>query len=513
LGELWDKLSDLSKSNMYPFHMPGHKRNASCGMDTALLFDHDITEIDDFDNLHDARDLLRTCQNRANDLYKAGETFFLVNGSTCGVLSAISAVTADGDTILTARNCHKSLYHAAYLRNLNLRYLYPENIEGYDFCGAVTKASVEEALGVNKDIKAVFITSPTYEGVYSDVRAIADVAHSHNIPLIVDEAHGAHLGIAKGMPEGAITQGADIVIHSLHKTLPCITQSALLHVSGSYVDRDRLKRFLRIYQTSSPSYLMMASIDDGISYMTRYGDDFATKLLSYHDKILANTRKLKHLIVPDYSVIADPCKIVIACKDNSITGSDIYDHLRNRYALQPEMACKSYVLMIITGMDTLEGIERLIEAIKEIDKDIDKKINKDIDTEIDTVIEDKADLYDLYNAEDTKKQVDSSNAEDKINPGNLSMAESRTDSYTPCDIKMTLTKAWDTDHEEILLDKADGRIAADFVNLYPPGIPLVVPGEVITNKLIDNIKENLTEGLNVQGISEGRLIRVVKWGK
>ena len=209
MGQLWDKLGDLSRSNMYPYHMPGHKRNAGCGMDTALFFDHDITEIDDFDNLHDARDIIMDCQNRANALYKAGETYFLVNGSTCGVLSAISAVTGDGDTILTARNCHKSLYHAAYLRNLKLEYLYPQRISGYDFCGAVKPEDIDAALKAGTSIKAVFITSPTYEGVYSDVRAIADIAHSYGAALIVDEAHGAHLGISDRISEGAIEGGAD----------------------------------------------------------------------------------------------------------------------------------------------------------------------------------------------------------------------------------------------------------------------------------------------------------------
>lgn len=470
MGELWDKLTELSNSDMYPFHMPGHKRNTDSSMATTFMFDHDITEIDDFDNLHDASGILYTCQKRANVLYKAGETFFLVNGSTCGVLSAVSAAVHDGDTILTARNCHKSLYHASYLHNLNLEYLYPGNVCGYDFCGSVSPEDVSKALLADSKIKAVFITSPTYEGVYSDIWKIADIAHKHGIPLIVDEAHGAHLGFGSGMPEGAIAQGADIVIHSLHKTLPSVTQTALLHVSGDLVDRDRLKRYLRIYQSSSPSYLMMASIDDCISYMRHHGDEYVKALLTYHDQILGAARKLKYLDVPGYSVVNDPCKIVISCKNTSITGLQLYDLLRTRYGLQPEMACASYVLMIITGMDTIKGIERLIEAIE----DIDAKIV--------------------------------SNSEDSVIDQYLCKSDAKT---LVLNKKMSLRDAWDCEHEYILLDSAIGRVSGDFVNLYPPGIPLVVPGEEITESLIAAIKENLAKGLNVQGIKQKSLIRVV----
>ncbi len=497
MGELWDKLTELSNSDMYPFHMPGHKRNTNTGMSTDLFFDRDITEIDDFDNLHDASSLLYTCQKRANDLYKAGETFFLVNGSTCGVLSAVSAAAGDGDTILTARNCHKSLFHAAYLRNLNLKYLYPENTAGFGFCGPVSPDDVADALMNNTEVKAVFITSPTYEGVYSDIRKIADIAHSHGLPLIVDEAHGAHLDIAEGMPEGAIAQGADIVIHSLHKTLPSVTQTALLHVNGDLVDRDRLKRFLRIYQSSSPSYLMMASIDDCISYMTQHGDEYAKALLSYHDQILDAAGRLKHLEVPGYSVVNDPCKIVISCRDTSITGTQLYDILRSRYGLQPEMACESYVLMIITGMDTQKGIERLIEALEDIDGAIESKIDE-FDSETDHELNPDciSEGYLENDHEVNSKDNSEANNESDIRHERLTRS-------------ISLRDAWDREHEYIPLDSAPGRVAGDFVNLYPPGIPLVVPGEEISADLIKAIREDLDKGLNVQGIEQKSLIRVV----
>mgnify|MGYP002624913461 FL=1 len=485
MGKLWDNLTDLSQSNMYPFHMPGHKRNAIAGLDTDHLFSNDITEIDDFDNLHDPKDLLLDCQKLANVLYKASDTFYLVNGSTSGVMSSVFASTNEGDTILTARNCHKSLYHVAYLRNLNLKYVYPKTVSGFDFSGEISPKSIEKVLDNNaSDIKAVFITSPTYEGIYSDIKAISDIVHAYGLPLIVDEAHGAHLGISKYMPSGAILQGADIVIHSLHKTLPAITQTALIHVNGDIVDRDRLKRCLRIFQTSSPSYLLMASIDDCISYMLDNGDRWAKAVLAYHDRILDASRNLEHIVIPDYTVVNDPCKIVLSCKDTPLTGTMLYDILRKKYSLQAEMACETYVLMIITGMDTQEGINRLIEAVKEIDASIESMSYRN-----------------NLNIAQHEREFNYTNS-------------FNTDGFyaSPC-CRLSLRDAWDMDYEYVDLNYSTGRISGDFVNLYPPGIALVVPGEEIKDEFVNTIRTYLNKGLNVQGIKDQRLIRVVKWGK
>ena len=254
---LLEKLEEYSQSDYYPLHMPGHKRNISHFGDPFRL---DITEIDGFDNLHHAEGVLLEAQQRAAALYGAEESFYLINGSTCGILAAISACTKRGGRILMGRNCHKAAYHGVFLNGLKAAYLYPETDFVRGINGAVTPETVRKALR-EQHPEAVFLTSPTYDGVVSDIRSIAEIVHKAGAILIVDEAHGAHFAMSPYFPESALSCGADLVINSLHKTMPSLTQTALLHVQGKRVDRERLKMYLGIYQSSSPSYVLMAGMD------------------------------------------------------------------------------------------------------------------------------------------------------------------------------------------------------------------------------------------------------------
>ena len=268
--------------------MPGHKRKA-WGELPAQLYRLDITEIDGFDNLHQPEGILKELQEQAAACCGAEESYYLVNGSTGGILSAVSAALPASGHILMARNCHKSAYHAVYLRNLCTSYLYPKMLEDYDIFDMVSPEQIEEALDKEPDIQAVLLVSPTYEGRISNIRHISEIVHARGIPLIVDEAHGAHLGWSDAVHENSCRQGADLVIQSVHKTLPALTQTALLHVNGTIVDRERLRRFLHIYQSSSPSYLLMASIDNALQYMERDGkkalDIFCSRYAAMCEKL------------------------------------------------------------------------------------------------------------------------------------------------------------------------------------------------------------------------------------
>ena len=254
---LYQALSDYAASDFYPYHMPGHKRNPAGG-EMADYHKIDVTEIDGFDNLHQAEGILKEAQLRANRLYGADETFFMVNGGSCGVMAAVMAATEPMDEILIARNCHKSIYNAAILQGLIVRYYYPKMISDYDICDGASADEISVLLDSYPEVKAVVITSPTYEGVLSDIPGIAAVVHTRGKILIVDEAHGSHFGLSPHLPQGAIAGGADLVIHSLHKTLPAMTQTALLHVNGDRVDREKLRGYLCMLQSSSPSYVLMA---------------------------------------------------------------------------------------------------------------------------------------------------------------------------------------------------------------------------------------------------------------
>ena len=265
-------LENYSKYGLRPFHMPGHKRNELLApLDAYRL---DITEIDNFDDLHHPEGLLKEAMERAGNLFGSRRTFFMVNGCTGGILASIFATCEPGDSILVARNSHKSVYNAINIRKLNPLCIWPEGELNSLPLGVIPPEDVDKALTDNPDIKCVFITSPTYEGVVSDVRAIADIAHKHGAVLIVDEAHGAHMHFNSIFPEDALSCGADIVIHGIHKTLPALTQSALLHIGTANVNESAVSKYLSIFQSSSPSYILMGGIDYAMDFLEKDGEKY-----------------------------------------------------------------------------------------------------------------------------------------------------------------------------------------------------------------------------------------------
>lgn len=464
MEHLYDKLKSYSESDYYPYHMPGHKRRMFGAMPSQVLL-MDITEIDGFDNLHQPEGVLCTLQERASSFYGAEESFYLVGGSTCGILSAVSAALPECGHILMARNCHKSAYHAAYLRNLTISYLYPPLISEYDISDAITPLQVREALEKEPDIGAVLIVSPTYEGRIANITEIAKIVHEKGIPLIVDEAHGAHLGRTEGFAKNSCQAGADLVIHSVHKTLPAMTQTALLHVNGKLVDRDKLRRFLHIYQSSSPSYVLMASIDNALSLLEQNGDRLFAQFRRQYTDMLKHLSACKHLnFLPVEEGKQDIGKLLISGRNFGLSGQKIYDMLLEEYHLQLEMAAGSYCLAMFTIADDEEAYERMTKALLAIDEKAEQGILS-ADMSSDTVTTCASDVW----------------------------REQHT-------ANIALGKAWDMPWEWITLQDADGRHVGDFVNLYPPGVPLLVPGEVMTSKQYREIASYLEQNLNVQGV-------------
>ncbi|MGL4790022.1 MAG: aminotransferase class I/II-fold pyridoxal phosphate-dependent enzyme, partial [Anaerotignaceae bacterium] len=256
---LYGKLKKYVEENVYPFHMPGHKMGN--GLEENNVFAMDITEINDFDNLFKPEGIIKEAQQLMAKTFGAEESFFLVNGSSSGIIAAITSVCSDGDTILLARNCHKSVFNGLVVSGARPVYIMPTELEEIPVFGAINPKDVEFALEKNPQTKAVVITSPTYEGIVSDIEKISEIAHNYKIPLIVDEAHGAHFNFNHFFPKSAIKCGADMVIQSLHKTLPAPTQTAVLHIRKGLVNEVRLKKTLELVQTSSPSYIFMGMID------------------------------------------------------------------------------------------------------------------------------------------------------------------------------------------------------------------------------------------------------------
>ncbi len=448
----------------------------------------DITEIDDFDNLHQPEGILADLQREAAALYGAEESFFLVNGSTCGLLSAISAALPEGGHILMARNCHKSVYHGAYLRKLKISYLYPPVMKEWPIADVITPEQVEIALRDNAlseepRIGAVLVVSPTYEGRIADIAGIAEVAHGRGIPLIVDEAHGAHLGFAEGFAQNSARLGADLVIHSVHKTLPAMTQTALLHRNGELVDRDKLRRFLRIFQTSSPSYVLMASIDNALQVVRENGEELFSAFRNRYTKMLDTLQQCDKIEVLPMDAYQDVGKLVISGRKGGISGKQLYDTLRETYGLQTEMAAGEYCLVMFTVADTDEAYERMTKALCAINDRMVLQARVAQGT------------YDIT---------------ERVSVSGRTKYEEKEAHDTDV---ITFALAWDRPTEWVTLEQAIGRCAGDFVNLYPPGIPLLVPGERMTRQLYDNIVTCIKQGLQVQGVEMffgNRRVKVVR---
>ena len=498
---LLERLTEYAGSDAYPFHMPGHKRREiPDGIPGGFPdpYGIDITEINGFDNLHHAEGILKDAMDEAAAIYGADRSWYLVNGSTCGILSAVFATTENGGKILTARNCHKAVYHAICLNRLEAEYLYPEEITEFGINGGIRAEDVRKALekdamrcagnsgdvrGKITKIQAVLITSPTYEGVVSDIRAIADAAHEYGIPLIVDEAHGAHLEYADqchSFPKSAFEYGADIVIQSLHKTLPCFTQTAILHVKGKLVDQDRVSRYLSMFQTSSPSYLFMAGMERCIRYMD---GDGRNEMVRYEERLEHFMKRMEGLQVLEvldweicrkYRTVAgwDPSKIVVSTmRAEDFHGEELAETLRRKYHLEMEMTAPEYVIAMTSLMDTEEGFERLGTALLEIDGA-------------------------LRHCVESEQQKEKGESKGKKRCETPEATESKVSHPIR---RMLICEAMDADTERTALQDTVGKVSAEFVYLYPPGIPIITPGEVFTDVIVEKIVAYKAAGLLVQG--------------
>ena len=451
---LYEKITAYGNSDYYAFHMPGHKRNMEL-MRARLPYNIDITEIDGFDDLHHPEEMIRELMDDLKQIYGTKESYLLVNSSTAGNLAAIAVLCHIGDTILVARNCHKSVYHAIELMGLDPVYIYPE-IDEYGICKGITKEQVENIITQETSIKAAVLVSPTYEGRISDIKGISEVLHRNNIPLIVDEAHGAHFIYHEAFPQSAANSGADIVIQSLHKTLPAFTQTGLLHLCTDCVTKELMQKKLSIFQSSSPSYVLMASIEQCIHICNEnrgYFQQYCERLWILREKL----KELQHIrLVPTDDIE----KLVFSVKDTTISGEELFEILRDRYHLEMEMSELYYVIAMTSVCDTQEGYDRLYQALKEIDREITKK-NTEYFLEENDFHQNKKVLKPEEAARRARIQINYEEAKDKI--------------------------------------------AAEFIFLYPPGIPLIAPGEVIDDHAIHKIRQYEQYDMKVIGLNDHKI--------
>lgn len=472
---LYKQLISYTNQDYYPMHMPGHKRN------TGLLqmdnpYGIDITEIEGFDNLHQPEEVLKSLSERLACLYGAIKSYPLVNGSTAGLLAGISAATRQGDSIVIARNSHKSVYHAAMLRGLKPVYCYPQKVDQLPIHGGILPEQMEELLIKHPEIRLVVITSPTYEGIVSDIKAIAEIIHRHKALLLVDEAHGAHFGFHNAFPKSAVTQGADLVIQSLHKTLPAMTQSAVLHCNREELN-NKLQKYLAVYQSSSPSYVLMAGIDRCIDLLEKRGDELFERYTELLQEFYASIGGLKCLKVVEPARVGknaifdiDQSKVTIMLQGSGLTGHQLQVILREEYHIELEMAAREYVLGMTSIADTREGLVRLTRALQEID---DR-------------------LYENCESGSSDKRPAIAKGE--------GMAGLEACEEAVPEISMLPGEAMESPSEVIPFSKSAGRISAAFISQFPPGAPLLVPGETISQKFITDIDQIKQQGFTITGL-------------
>ena len=460
------------------WHMPGHKRKPVYGkenlyedgnnsgsfdikkldelLDTVHLFD--VTEVPGLDDLHNPQDMIKASQEELAKVYGTFASYYLVNGSTGGIMAAVSACAKAGDKIIVAANCHKSVHNIIALLKLETVFVEPQRMV-HNLAGMVEVNRIEEACRLNPEVKAVVITSPTYEGIISDIRSISQIVHSYGIRLIVDEAHGAHLPF---VGDSAIKCGADIVIQSLHKTLPSMTQTAILHVMDKAINRE-VQKYLSIFMSSSPSYIMLCDMERAVDnairqdyrgYLLRLRD-FRNKCnrlnnLYLLDKINTPKEKAKDSNTPQ----TDETRIVFFIKE-PLTGGAFERLLTDEFGIVPEMSGADYVVFISTYADSEEDFEYLYASLKKLD-----------------------DNYDYY----IKKIIDIENSSNQVYTFNTKYADK---AY----IERTIDK----------LKSLEGKTAVDNIYVYPPGTYIVQKNDVYSKEKIDELIMHVKQGRQLRG--------------
>lgn len=448
----------------YPLHMPGHKRRQAPAPGLGC-YAFDLTEIEGADDLHDARGILAEAMERTAALYGSAWCRYLVGGSTVGLLAGIRALAPFGSEVLVARGCHKAVYHAIELGRLTAHYVTAPVVAAFGVYGSIPPAAVADALGAHPAVRCVILTSPTYEGVQSDIAAIAALCHARGIPLLVDEAHGAHyLPFAQryGWRGGAVAAGADLVVQSAHKTLPSLTQTAWLHVRGDRVDPAAVERQLDVFETSSPSYPLLASLDGCTAWLKEGGPGAFAAWRARLDRFAAAARGWRNIPVlglgPQRRDFAgyDDGKILLRI------GGAGAAFLR-RAGFEPEMVCGPNVLAMTSPCDDETALDALADALGRWDE--------------------------------TAPPAPAAGA--LLPP--------------PGAARCTIAEALERPACVRRLADAAGATAAEYVWAYPPGVPLLAPGEEVTPAFAEAVQALTAAGtaLHHSGAGDGDALAVL----
>lgn len=453
-----------NEKNLLPLHMPGHQRKVEMG--TALPYAYDYTEVEELDNLHAPEGILQEAMNRTAAYYGCSDCFYLVNGSSSGLQAGIFTLLEEGDEVVVARNCHRSVFYALSLRKAKIHFLLPEFWEDFSCFGSVSLKEVERLLREFPKSKALIFTSPSYEGVVSDVEVIARLCHENGLSLLVDEAHGAHFSPKRGtsFPESAISLGADLVVQSPHKTLCSLTQSAWILGNGQGYSREKLSFYLSVFQTTSPSYPLMLSLEKATTLLETEGEALFSHWKEVMESFREKARTLSYftfLWEKEEACFAMDCtKIFLRARGipKLRLGKDLAKLLREDYGIESEMHSGENLLLMTGPFISKEDLERLFQALKDIERRFGEEKGKPLRSKLLSSA-----LYQISVAENT-----------------LQISEGLKEG------------------EELNLRDGEGRICLEYLSLYPPGIPLLFPGEKLTAEKIQGIEALEKEGIELQ---------------
>lgn len=477
---LFSGLINHAKKNPIQFHIPGHKKGAGIAPefrqfigDNALSID--LINIGPLDDLHHPKGMIKQAQDLAAEAFGADHTFFSVQGTSGAIMAMVMAVCGPGEKIIVPRNVHKSVMSAIVFSGAIPVFIHPEIDEKLGISHGITTDSVEKALKQHPDAKGVLVINPTYFGFSADLKKIVEIAHSYHVPVLVDEAHGVHIHFHDGLPLSAMQAGADMAATSVHKLGGSMTQSSVLNIKEGFVSAKHVQSILSMLTTTSTSYLLLASLDTARKQLATKGNELIDKTIRLAQSIRKRINEIDHLYCPGEDIIGskatfdyDPTKLIISVKDLGLTGYEVEKWLREKHNIEVELSDLYNILCLVTIGDTETEADLLINALKELVSEFE------------------------YRAE-------------KVEPVEVLLPEIPVLALTPRD-------AFYAETEIIPFEESEGRIIAEFVMVYPPGIPIFIPGEIITKENLHYIKKNLDAGLPVQGPEDDELktIRVIK---
>ena len=473
-----------------PFYTPGHKRGSGIARPLAdlfgnLVFQADLPELPALDNLYAPEGAIREAQQLAAEAFGADETWFLVNGSTAGAIAAILATCTSGQKIILPRNIHSSAISGLVLSGAIPIFVNPEYDPNWDMVNSVTPASIQEALWKHPDARAVMMVYPTYQGVCGDVRAIAEICHQHDLPLIVDEAHGPHFHFHSELPPSALSCGADIAIQSIHKVLGAMTQASMIHLKSSRVDPKAISRALQLIQSTSPSYLLLASLDAARQQMATSGPELISRTLNLAERAKQEieARTPFQVLQPKFSSgfsALDPTRLSINVSYCGFTGYEVDRLLHDRHGVIAELPSAQYLTFIISIGNTEADIDQLVTGLTEICGDRD----------VEEVERGNANVQQRWQEECLFVHPSSFLIRPALSP----------------------RQAFFSSTETLPIEQTDERISAEMICPYPPGIPAIMPGEMINMSALDYLQQVLALGGTITGCSDPTLktLKVVR---